>query len=71
MNGLMIETHQTPKQALSDADQQISPIELIEILNNLILRKRRFEDNHLNLELKNLRDLIDELDDKMVEYFKF
>ena len=31
MNGLMIETHQTPKQALSDLDQQISPIELIEI----------------------------------------
>ena len=54
MNGLMIETHQTPKQAWSDVHQQISPKELKEILNNLILRKRRFEDNHLNIELKNL-----------------
>ena len=70
MNGLMIETHQFPKQAWSDARQQISPKELIEILNNLILRKRRFEDNHLNIELKNLRGLIDELDEQMVEFLK-
>ena len=68
MNGLMIETHQFPKQAWSDANQQISPKELKEILNNLILRKRRFEDNHLNIELKNLRGLIDELDEQMVEF---
>ena len=68
MNGLMIETHQFPKQAWSDAHQQISPKELKEILNNLILRKRRFEDNHLNIELKNLRGLIDELDEQMVEF---
>ena len=39
MNGLMIETHQTPKQAWSDPHQQISPKELKEILNNLILEK--------------------------------
>lgn len=68
MNGLMIETHQFPKQAWSDAHQQISPKELKEILNNLILRKRRFEDSHLNIELKNLRGLIDELDEQMVEF---
>ena len=68
MNGLMIETHQFPKQAWSDAHQQISPKELKEILKNLILRKRRFEDNHQNLELKNLRGLIDELDEQMVEF---
>ena len=67
MNGLMIETHQDPKKALSDANQQISPKELIEILNNLILRKRRFEDNHLNQELNSMRKLIDKLDEQMVE----
>ena len=67
MNGLMIETHQEPKKALSDANQQISPKELIEILNNLILRKRRFEDNHLNQELNSMRKLIDKLDEQMVE----
>ena len=34
--------------------QQISPKELKDILNNLILRKRRFEDNHLNHRVKEL-----------------
>ena len=67
MGGLMIETHQSPKEALSDAHQQISPKELKDILNNLILRKRRFEDNHLNQELNSMRKLIDKIDDQMVE----
>ena len=67
MSGLMIETHQSPKQALSDAHQQISPKELKDILNNLILRKRRFDDNHLNQELNRVRKLIDKIDEQMVE----
>ena len=67
MNGLMIETHQSPKEALSDAHQQISPKELKYILNNLILRKRRFDDNYLNQELNRMRKLIDKLDEQMVE----
>ena len=40
MNGLMIETHQAPTVALSDPHQQITPEELKQVLNNLILRKR-------------------------------
>ena len=67
MSGLMIETHQSPKEALSDAHQQISPKELKDILNNLILRKRRFDDNHLNQELNSVRRLIDKIDEQMVE----
>tara|TARA_B100000683_G_scaffold25930_1_gene23603 strand:+ start:950 stop:2005 length:1056 start_codon:yes stop_codon:yes gene_type:complete len=67
MSGLMIETHHSPKEALSDAHQQISPKELKDILNNLILRKRRFDDNHLNQELNRIRGLIDKIDAQMVE----
>ncbi|MAO71497.1 MAG: 3-deoxy-7-phosphoheptulonate synthase [Flavobacteriales bacterium] len=67
MNGLMVETHQSPKDALSDSRQQIKPKELQEILNNLILRKRRFEDNQLNNELNKMRGWIDELDEQIVE----
>ena len=67
MNGLMIETHQSPKEALSDAHQQISPKELKDILNNLILRKRRFDDNNLNQELNRMRKLIDKIDEQMVD----
>ena len=67
MNGLMIETHQSPKEALSDSRQQITPKELNKVLNNLILRKIKFEDDNLNQELFEMRKLIDNLDKQMVE----
>ena len=67
MNGLMIETHHSPKEALSDSRQQITPKELNKVLNNLILRKIKFEDDNLNKELFKMRKLIDNLDKQMVE----
>lgn len=38
-NGLMIEVHSHPERAWSDAEQQITPIELETLLAQLILRK--------------------------------
>jgi 3-deoxy-D-arabino-heptulosonate 7-phosphate (DAHP) synthase len=37
-DGLMIETHPNPQQALSDAQQQITPVQLFELLNTIIIR---------------------------------
>ena len=71
MNGLMIETHQSPKEALSDSRQQITPKELNKVLNNLILRKIKFEDDNLNQELFKMRKLIDNLDKQMVELLHY
>ena len=68
MNGLMIETHQAPTVAMSDSHQQITPDELKKVLNNLILRKRKFEDENLNQELYKMRKWIDNLDKQMVEF---
>ena len=51
MNGLMIETHHNPSIALSDSKQQINPNNLIKILNNLVLRKKKFKNDGLNNEL--------------------
>ena len=67
MDGLMIETHHSPTEALSDSRQQITPKELKKVLNNLILRKIKFEDDNLNKELFKMRKLIDNLDKQMVE----
>ena len=38
MNGLMIEVHPNPKEALSDADQQIKPVDLDQIIEKLVSR---------------------------------
>ena len=67
MNGLMIETHNNPSEALSDSEQQITPIKLKSILDNLVLRKKTFEDKILSLELNTLREKIDKLDQNIVE----
>ncbi len=38
-NGLMIETHNNPDEAWSDAAQQITPARLLEILKDLEIRR--------------------------------
>ena len=67
MNGLMIETHNNPSEAWSDAKQQLTPKQLNNILDKLVLRKKNFEDSNLNNELNFLREKIDILDSELVK----
>lgn len=65
-DGLMIESHINPKEALSDAKQQITPNELVELLSRLIIRKPVIENTKLLDELGELRNNIDILDDQIL-----
>lgn len=65
-DGLMVETHINPKTALSDAEQQITPKELQQILTQLVMRKSKTNDDFLNIKLKAFRENIDVLDRKIV-----
>lgn len=67
MSGLMIETHIDPMNALSDADQQLSPEKLDELLNGLIIRDPDAGDLAFRSKLEELRSIIDELDDELVQ----
>lgn len=67
MTGLMIETHYEPKEAWSDANQQITPKDLDSLLSSLVLRKRDFENDELSIQLNKMRSLIDVLDKKTVD----
>jgi len=66
MDGLMIETHENPKAAFTDAAQQITPDELNTLLHQLVLRKRTgtpaFEH-----QLESLRTEIDKLDGELLQ----
>ncbi len=66
MDGLMLEVHENPAQALTDAAQQISPEVLKNLLETLILRKRSgspaFESR-----LEVLRTEIDKLDGELLQ----
>jgi len=66
MDGLMIETHQNPSLALSDAKQQLTPASLSALMNNLVLRKSDFNDTvHLE-KLRIIRGHLDGLDEKLL-----
>ncbi len=66
-DGLMIETHINPKEALSDAKQQITPHELELLLSKLMQRKSTPDDVFELTKLLQLREKIDALDKEMID----
>ena len=65
-DGLMIETHIDPVNALSDKEQQLSPIQLKELLENLVIRSQSVTNQDTASSLRDLRSQIDKLDDKLI-----
>lgn len=64
MQGLMIETHINPDAAWTDADQQVSPKGLVNLIAEL---KPKQADNHsLEGELEGFRNQIDQLDKDII-----
>ena len=66
-DGLMIEVHHKPEEALSDAQQQITPEVLGRIINKLKIREGTKKDEHSINKLQHLREQIDEIDRELVE----
>ncbi|MCU0428359.1 MAG: bifunctional 3-deoxy-7-phosphoheptulonate synthase/chorismate mutase type II [Cytophagaceae bacterium] len=66
-DGLMIETHIDPDKAWSDADQQVTPARLGEILNELKIRQDSSSDQVFNDTLDELRRKIDNIDREIIE----
>ena len=69
-DGLMIETHVNPEKALSDNAQQVTPQQLNEILEKLIVRQAKIEDPVFKSSLDQLRIEIDDLDNELVDVLK-
>lgn len=67
MDGLMIESHWNPSLASSDAQQQVTPRRLGEIMSGLVLRDTSSEDALFLSKLKTLRERIDEIDGELIE----
>lgn len=67
MDGLIIETHCNPDKAWSDANQQITPARLVEIMDGLKVRKPRFENKESVSALNALRQEINAKDDQLLE----
>lgn len=64
-DGLMIETHPNPDAALSDAKQQITPLQLAEIIYSLIIRNSNGES--ASEEIEEIRQILDSMDAEVVD----
>jgi chorismate mutase len=66
MDGVMIETHIRPEEALTDREQQITPETLRKMLSTLVLRE---ESGTIEFEnkLEELRSEIDKLDEELID----
>ena len=63
----MIETHNDPENAWSDADQQVTPQALKQIIQELVIRKVAVDEVDFNFDLEKLRSKIDITDSKILE----
>ena len=70
MNGLMIESHIDPSVALSDAQQQITPSALKELLDQLVYRKTTSQNPECLDKLMQFRNMINEVDDELINVLK-
>jgi chorismate mutase len=67
MHGLMIETHCMPKMALSDAKQQLTPLQLADLIDRLVVRKAHSENNEFKNKLELLRESINKTDEELLQ----
>ncbi|MDC3365914.1 bifunctional 3-deoxy-7-phosphoheptulonate synthase/chorismate mutase type II [Flavobacteriaceae bacterium] len=66
-NGLMIETHTDPDNAWSDAAQQVSPETLIQMMEDLKIRKETDTEADYRNALNTLRTQIDVIDHQLID----
>jgi chorismate mutase len=65
-DGLMIESHNNPDKAWSDSKQQITPEDLLDIINHLTWRSEDSEKKEFLDALSRLREQIDIIDDEIL-----
>jgi chorismate mutase len=65
--GIMVETHNNPSVALSDAKQQITPLQLKSLMDGIIIRSSTSINNDFHQQLIELRARVDSVDDLILQ----
>jgi chorismate mutase len=66
-DGVMLEAHINPKEAWSDAQQQITPAQLKALITQLIIRTPQQAPTEKTIALDNLRQKINLIDDELLD----
>ena len=67
MDGLIIESHIDPSSALSDNEQQITPSELKNLINQLVIRTNTTNNSEFINKLEEFRFEIDKIDAELIQ----
>lgn len=70
LDGFMIESHCNPDTALSDAAQQITPVQLTTLVDALVLKSENTDEEIIQKKLIDLRSQIDSLDTNLLEILR-
>ena len=68
-NGLMVEVHNNPDEALSDRGQQITPLAYSRLINKLVWKDAVENNSEMNHSLTELRNEIDQIDHQILDLF--
>lgn len=66
MDGLMIESHIDPENARTDSEQQITPKQLVDLIDSLVVRNKK-GNTDFQYHLEELRTEIDKLDGELLQ----
>lgn len=66
-DGLMIESHRNPDEALSDAKQQVSPEDFGLLLDKLVWRIEKIDSGEFATALEKFREQINHIDDELFQ----
>lgn len=67
-DGLMIESHISPDVAWSDAEQQLTPEDLFQLLNQIVWREKECTSASKYSPLESLRHEIDQIDAEILQF---
>ncbi len=65
-DGLIIESHINPKEAWTDAAQQVSPSDLTDLLDSVIWKSNYADEESFRKELDSLREQINYFDEELI-----
>jgi chorismate mutase len=66
-DGLMIEVHINPSEALSDASQQLTPVEFRELINRLTVKREFSNSEEFDSRINELRAQVDHTDEDLIK----
>ncbi len=66
-DGLMIEVHRNPTEALSDSGQQITPEQFIDLIKRLTVKREIGDSEEFQQRIKELRHEVDTIDEHLLK----